>query len=308
LLAGEAGDEAAAANLPPGFEPAVHAQETKIRVDNRVVSPGYFRALGVPLIAGRYFDERDRENSANAVIVNEAFARELFPTGDAIGRRVTVELSPRWSGEIVGVVGSYRELSLTEGPRREMFTAYSQTTVPGATLVIRTKGDPAAYARAARAAIATVDPGVPVFNEKTMEQQVKEWSGPARMRSVVLGAFAMIALALASAGVYGIIGCAVAERRQEIGIRMALGARPGEVRRMVMAEGLKLTAWGLAAGALGSIAAGRMMEAFLFQVTAADAATHAATVAVFLAAAAAASYGPARRATRVDPLTVLRDL
>lgn len=284
------------------------AEETKIHVDNRVVTPGYFRAMGVPLIAGRYFDARDRADSPNVVIINETFAREFFPLGDAIGRRITVDLPMPWTGQIVGVVGSYRELDLAEAPRREMFTVYSQTTVTSATLVASTRGEPSQYAAPLRAAITALDPGIAVYNEKTMRQQVGESLTQARLRSALLAFFAAVALVLAAAGVYGMIGCAVAERRQEIGIRMALGASAGEIRRMVVVEGLKCTAIGLTTGSIAAAAASRLISSFLYGVSAADPATFTATIVVFLGAAAGASYLPARRATRADPLAVLRDL
>ena len=227
-----------------------HTEQTKIRVDNRIVTPGYFRTMGVPLISGRFFEPRDRPDSPNAVIVNDTFAREFFPNGDAIGRRIAIQVTPPWVGEIVGVVHGYRDVNLAEAPRRELFTAFSQTTIPGQTLVAQTKGDPAAYAKAVRAAVASIDSEIPVYDVKTMQQRVDESLAQARMRSALLAVFSGVALVLASLGLYGMIACAVTERRQEIGIRMALGARAIEVRRMVVAEALKLTGIGIAVGAV----------------------------------------------------------
>ena len=282
------------------------SEDHKIRVDNRIVTPGYFQTLDVPLLAGRFFNERDRADSPNVAIVNDAFARELFPNGDAIGRRIAIELNPPWVGEIVGVVRGYREFNLAEAPRRELFTAYSQTTIPGQMVVVRTKGDPSAYAKSVRAAVASIDPEIPVYNIRTMQQQVDESLAQARMRSALLGVFSGVALVLASLGVYGMISCAVAERRHEIGIRMALGARAVEVRRMVVTQALKLTGMGLACGAAGAALGARLIENFLYGVTPADPMTYAGTMAVFVAVTIVASYLPARRATRLHPLTVLR--
>jgi predicted permease len=284
-----------------------HTEDAKIRVDNRIVTPGYFQTLGVPLVAGRFFEARDGPDAPHVVMINDTFAREFFPRGDAIGRRVTIEMTPPWVGEIVGVVRGYRDVSLAESPRRELFTAYSQTTLPAQTLVVGTKGDAAAYARAIRTAVASIDPAIPVYDVKTMRQQVDESLAQARLRSALLAVFSGIALVLASLGLYGMIACVVTERRQEIGIRMALGARAMEVRRMVVGQALKLTGIGLAAGAVGSAIAARLVENFLYGVSAADPATYAATVAIFLAVTVVASFLPAHRATRVNPLTVLRD-
>ena len=287
-----------------------HSEQTRIRVDNRIVTPGYFQTLGVPLVAGRFFEQSDGPNSPNVVIVNDTFAHQFFPKGDAIGRRIAIDVTPPWVGQIVGVVRGYREFSLAEAPRRELFTAYSQTTIPGQTLVARitrSGGDPAAYAKAVRAAVASIDPQIPVYDVKTMQQRVDESLAQARMRSALLAVFSGVALVLASLGLYGMITCAVAERRQEIGIRMALGARAIEVRRMVVSGALKLTGIGLVIGAAGAVLATRLVESFLFGVSAADPLTYAGTMAVFVAVTIVASDLPARRATRVDPLTVLRD-
>jgi putative ABC transport system permease protein len=286
----------------------VHSNDTKIILDNRVVSPDYFRAMGVPLIAGRFFERTDRANSPRVAIVNDTFARQYFPRGDAPGKRVTMDLgSGTWTGEIVGVVGSFREASLAEEPRGELFTAYAQTTVPGSTLVVRSTGTTAEVVNAVRGAIATVDPDVAVYDVRTMKQQVDDSVAQSRLRSALLAVFSIVALILASLGVYGVIACSVAERKKELGIRIALGARPSEVRSMVLGQGLKLTFIGLALGLAGAAAATRLIEGFLFGVSASDPLTYAATCAVFIGVALLASYLPARRAMRVDPMTALRE-
>jgi putative ABC transport system permease protein len=286
----------------------VHSEETKITLDNRVVSPGYFRTLRIPLLAGRFFEWTDRADSAKVLIVNDAFVREFFPRGDALGKRVTMDLGvSQWTGEIVGVVGSYRETDLAEEPRRELFTSYSQTTIPGNTLVVRSTGSTADALSAVRSAIDAVDPDIAFYNVRTMSQQVADSVAQPRLRSALLAIFSIVALILASLGIYGLIACSVAERKQEIGIRIALGARPSEVRSMVLAQGLKLTAIGLALGLAGAAAATRLIGGFLFGVRASDPVTYAATCAVFLAIAIVASYLPARRAMRVDPIVALRE-
>ncbi len=282
-------------------------EETKVRVDNRVVTPGYFGAMGVRLIEGRLFGPGDTTENPHVLVVNDQFTREFFPKGGALGHRVTVDLGYPWDAEIIGVVGSFRESSIAEEPKREMFMAYSQTTIAGQTLVVRTKGDPAGYSQAVRGAVASLDRDVPVYNLRTMQAQVDDSLAQHRMRGMLLGVFSIVALALASLGIYGVISCAVAERRQEIGIRMALGAERSEVLWLMLGGGLKLTALGLALGLGAASATTRLLQSFLYGVTPGDPVTYIGTAAVFIAVALAASYLPARRAARVDPVVVLRE-
>jgi len=286
----------------------VHSEETKITLDNRVVSPGYFQAMGVPLLAGRFFEWTDRIDSPKVVIVNDAFVRAFFPRGDELGTRVTMDVGGvPWTGQIVGVVGSYRESDIAEDPRPELFTAYAQTTIPGNTLVVRSTGGTADVLSAIRGAISSVDPDVAFYNARTMKQQLADSVAQPRLRSALLAVFSIVALILASLGIYGVIACSVAERKKEIGIRIALGARPSEVRTMVLAQGLKLTAIGLVLGLAGAAGATRLIEGFLFGVRASDPFTYVTTCAVFIAIAMLASYLPARRAMRVDPMVALRE-
>jgi ABC-type antimicrobial peptide transport system permease subunit len=224
-----------------------------------------------------------------------------------LGKRVALDIGAPWTGEIVGVVGSFRESDIAEEPRRELFTAYSQTTIPGNTLVVRSPGSTADVLSAVRGAIATVDSDVAFYNVRTMKQQVADSVAQPRLRSALFGVFSLVALILASLGIYGVIACSVAERKREIGIRVALGARPSEVRSMVLGQGLKLTVIGLVLGLAGAAAATRLIEGFLFGGSAGDPFTYLATCAVFLAVAFLASYVPAQRAVRVDPITALRE-
>ncbi len=294
------------AGIWPDAQP-VHSSDTKIILDNRVVAPGYFKSLGVPILAGRDFDWTDRPDTPRVMIVNDVFARQFYPGGNAIGHRVTMDVGgTEVTSEIVGVSGSFRELSLAEPPRPELFTPYSQTTIAGQTLIVRTVDDPATHVAAIRKLAAEIDPNVPIYQVGTMKEQVDQSLSPHRLRSALLGAFSAVALLLAAIGLYGVIACGVAERRQEIGIRMAIGARHNQVRRMVVARGLTLTAFGLVLGFAGAAAAAKLLEGFLFGVSRTDPATFFATAAIFLAVAFVASYFPARRATTVDPLIVLR--
>jgi len=297
----------------------VESPETRIVVDNRVLTPGYFRAMGIPLIAGRFFDWNDRPETPRVVIINDVFAREAFPNG-ALGHRVTLDLtSSHWAATVIGVVGSFREGSVWEEPQRELFTTESQTTIRGQTLVVREKaGSPSPGSNAGvsdtvaavRRVIEQVDADVPVYNVRTMQQQVSNQLAQPRMRGMVFAAFSIVALALASLGVYGVIACSVAERKQEIGIRMALGARPSRIRGMLAAEGLKLTAIGLAIGLVGAAAASRLLSKFLYGISASDPwsflGSFLGAAALFAAVALAASYLPSRKATKLDPLEILK--
>jgi putative ABC transport system permease protein len=287
---------------------AARSEETKLRMDNRLVTPNYFRAMGIPLVAGRVFNENDKPDTPHVMMVNEAFAREFYPNG-ALGHQVTLDVGngTNWTAEIIGVVGDFHELKLGEEPQRELFTPLAQTTVAGQTLVVRTTGDPARYVAAVRRVMESIDPDVPVYNVRTMQQQVDESLAQQRMSMALLAVFSMLALVLASIGLYGVIACSVAERRQEIGIRMALGARRDQVMGSVLRSGLGLTLWGLAIGLGCALAATRLIASFLYGVTPWDLVTFVGTAAIFLAVALAASYLPARRATRLDPLITLRE-
>ena len=289
----------------------VHNEESKILLDNRVVTPGYFRSMGATLLNGRFFTSGDRAATPKVVVVNDVFARQFFPAGDALGHRITIDGGAQgnglWTGEIAGVVRSFRESSLAEEPRREIFTVLAQTPIGGQTLVVRSTRESPGLAAEVRGAVASLDPDVPVYNQSTMREQVNRSLAQSRLRGALLAVFSAMALILASLGIYGLIACTVAERRQEIGIRMAFGARHNEVRRMIVAQGLKLTLAGLVVGLAGAAAATQLLKSFLYGVGPGDPMTYLGTALVFLAVALAASYLPARRATRVDPLAVLRE-
>jgi putative ABC transport system permease protein len=285
----------------------VHSNETRIVTDNRVVSPDYFRAMGIPLLQGRFFSWTDRVDSPKVIIVNETFARQFFPAGDALGKRVTLNSRPEWTGEIIGIVGSFREAGLAEEPWREIFTCISQTTIGGSTLVVRSNRSTPEVLRDVRAALATVDRDVAFYDVRTMQQQVSDSVAQPRLRSGLISLFSLVALVLASLGVYGVIACSVAERKREIGIRIALGAAPSEIQRMVLGQGLALTGIGLLLGLLGAAVATRLIQGFLFGVRPTDPLTFTSTCIVFIGVALVASYFPARRAMRVDPMATLRE-
>jgi len=269
----------------------------------RGVTPGYFAALGIPLLSGRLFDERDRPESPPVVVVNRAFAERHWPGGDAVGRRIVLSSGPR---EIVGVVGDVREW----GPGSEMLPAIylpmGQRADRNVAFITRTEGGAAALTTAARAAIADLDPHLPLYRVLTMDQLLAERKSEDSALARVLGLFGGIALVLAVIGVYGVMAYSVAQRTREVGIRMALGAQAGAIQALVLRQGAKLAAAGAAAGLILALAVTRTLSAFLFGVSPFDVFTFALVTLAILAAALAASWIPARRATRVDPLVALR--
>jgi putative ABC transport system permease protein len=274
----------------------------------RVTCPGYFRALGIPIRRGRDFEARDATNAAGVVIINEETAKRYWPNDDPIGRRIKLGRadSPNPWMTVIGVVGSVRHFGLDDAARREMFMPYSQAAWPVMTIVAKTAGEPAAFATAIRSGLQHIDPDLPVGRTTTMEAVEVSSTGTRRFPMILLGAFGAVALALAVVGVYGVVSYVVTQRLREIGIRVALGARRGEVIRLVMAGAMKPVAAGLVAGAASAVAAARLLGTLLYDVKPGDPLVIAAIAATLALSAAAASLIPGARATRVDPVTVLR--
>ena len=282
--------------------------DSQIQTDHRAVTPGYFDALRIPLAAGRFFTAADQPESPLVALVNDVFAARFFPAGNTLGRNLLIKDAGRLTSyEVVGIVRGYRDVNLGEPPRSEVFTAFAQTTLRQMTLVLRTAGDPSALAAAASKLVASVDPEVPVHAVSTMEDRERRAVSVLRVRSAVLILFSTVAVLLTSLGLYGVIACGVAARRREFGIRVALGARPGQVCWPVVRSGLQLTLAGLALGLAGAAVAARLLSRFLFGVGAADPPSYLVTVAVMLLVAVVASFLPAWRATQVNPLEALRE-
>ena len=290
--------------------------EEYILAGYRAVSPAYLAALGVPLKRGRLLDERDRGGSRPVVVINETLARKFFNERDPIGQQVQVGTVPDDSVplmEIVGVVGDVRQ-ALDGEPSAEMYVPYLQGAPDpvlaglfrGISLVVRTDGDPYQAARGLRAAVAQVDRDQPVVKLRTMEEAMRASVAAPRFRALLVGLFAGVALLLAGTGVYGVMAYAISQRRQEIGLRMALGAGASDLRRMVLFEALRLTLAGAVLGIAGGLAVSQALSGFLFQTTPADPVTLIGAPLVLGAAALLASYLPARRATRIDPIIALR--
>ena len=271
----------------------------------QMVSPAYFRTLRVSLREGREFTEGDSAEEPLVAMVNETLVRRYWPRDNPIGKHLLLGRMVRPT-EVVGVAADVNNLSLAAAPEAEVYVPFPQRPWASMNLILRTAGDPHNWAAAARAAVAAVDRDQPVTGVNTMEEVLATSTAQQRFSVFLLGVFSMTALLLAAVGLYGAIAYSVAERTQEMGIRIALGAATGDILRMIVGQGLTLTLAGLAIGTMAALALTRLMSGLLFQVSAADPASFAASALLFAAIAALASYLPARRATRVDPTEALR--
>jgi putative ABC transport system permease protein len=271
-------------------------------------TPEYLRALGTPLLEGRSFTERDDGAAAKVLIVNRTLARALFPDGSAIGKRlqlVNSEQSNEWR-EIVGVVGDVRYSGLDDTGANTIYTPFAQTPFMWSYLMIRASVPPQSLIPSVRAAVASVNSSLQPANFLTMDQLVSDSVAQPRFNTSLLGAFAALALALAAVGIYGVIAYSVSQRTHEIGVRMALGGRSGDVLRLVLRQGMTPALIGAAVGMAGAWAATRLMSGMLFDVSATDPATFGTSALSLLAVALFACYIPARRAAKVDPMIALR--
>jgi putative ABC transport system permease protein len=272
-----------------------------------VVTPGYFRSMRMPMIAGRTFDSRDRAGGALVIVVNQELARRYWPGESAIGKRITGVFGPDATHEIVGIVGDARQLTLDTPVAPAMYLPVTQLPYPFLTLVVRTKADDPTVALALmRRELKAMDPSLALHDVRSLRAVVDLSLARQRFSMIVIGAFAAAALALAMIGLYGVIAYSVAQRTREIGVRIALCARPRDVLALVVGEGVRVTAAGVVVGLLVALAATRLMRSLLYEVSASDAGAYALVAALTAAVAVLASYVPARRATRVDPISALR--
>jgi putative ABC transport system permease protein len=277
----------------------------------RQVTPGYMETIGIKLREGRYLTDRDDSQAQPVAIINATMARQFWQGENALGRRFKNDgdESQRWF-TVVGIVGDVKEMGLEAPAKPEMFFPYQQMggtlwNIPR-DLIVRTTGDPLSITPALRQAIWSVDSSQPISNIRTMDEILAEEVAQRRVGMTMLVAFATLALLLASLGIYGVISYSVTQRTQEIGIRMALGASRGDVLRLVMTDGLRLAATGVAIGLGAAFAITRLMAGLLYGVSASDPRTLAVVTVLLTAVALLACYVPARRATKVDPMIALR--
>jgi putative ABC transport system permease protein len=273
-----------------------------------VIGPDYFRVMGIPLREGRFFINQDTHDSPRVVIVNEHLARKQWPGQNPIGKRLKMEGSNRPWLTVVGVVGNVRTQWPYPDPLSELYVSYTQYPwlLSPRHLIIRTVSSPAGVTAAIRREVAALDKDQPVSDVRTLDQFVGEAVAQQRFSMVLLGAFAGLALVLAAVGIYGVISYAVTQRTHEIGIRMALGAERRDVLRLVVGQGVALTLGGVGIGLTGALALTRFMSSLLYGVRPSDPVTFAVVSVVLTGVALLASYIPARRATKVDPMVALR--
>jgi putative ABC transport system permease protein len=277
----------------------------------RVCSADYFRALGIPLVRGRWLTSADAEDRPRVVVISDALAHQYFPGEDPLGKRFKIgfpDSTNPWL-TIVGIVHDVKHNSLAAPAPPQLYVSYLQSADTQMTLVIRTVGDPLQVVAAARNEVKAVDPDQPVANVRTMEKIVAASVARPRFNMLLLGIFATVALVLAAVGLYGVISYSVGQRAHEIGIRMALGAKRSDVLGMVLRQGMTLVAAGLAVGLAAALVMSRLLaslSSLLYDVSATDPAILAGVVVVLAAAAMVACTLPALKATRVDPVTALR--
>jgi putative ABC transport system permease protein len=271
------------------------------------VSPNWFATMRVPLKRGRLFSDDDRLNGPKVVLINEAAARQYFRGEDPIGKRVAVYQGGFHTGaEIIGIVGDVRYGTIDSTARPDTYISYTQARLSRMMVFVRASGDPSALVPGVRAVVRRVAPHAPVFDIRSMSARVATASAQARFSAILLGLFAGVALSLAVMGIYGVLSFGVAQRTGEIGIRMALGAERGQVLALVLRDGAVLALTGLAIGLMAALALTRVLRTMLFEVTTTDPLTYGAMGLVLGLAVLAASWIPARRAARIDPITALR--
>jgi putative ABC transport system permease protein len=293
-------------STPPGAAPSV---------PDTAISPAYFRVMRIPIIAGRFFAERDGTDRDLPIMINQNFARRFFPNEDPIGKRVRVG-APDWPWRtIVGVAGDVKQLGVSQPSEPEIYRPYATSTDDpvaahetsfATTIVIRSRSNPLTLASAVRQEVLKLDPDLPIFDVATMDQQLASSLAVPRFNAVLLSIFAGLALLLAVIGIYGVVSYLASLRTHEIGIRVALGALPSDVSRLIMAEGLAITGLGIALGVAGCFALTRYMAGLLFEIHPTDPATIAGVSIVLGLVALQASYLPTRRAMKLDPVAALR--
>jgi putative ABC transport system permease protein len=283
---------------PPNQEPGTNV---------RVADSDYFGAMGIPLLRGRNFTTAEVTETRHVVLVSESLVRQYFQGENPLGKRIRVQMfEDPVPAEIIGVVGDVRYDSLTDEAEPTTYFAPAELTYPFMTIVLRTAGDPADLAPAVQRALHEIDPNQPISDVRTMDQVMAQTVGRARFNTLLFGLFAALATLLAAVGIFGVMSYSVTLQTREIGLRMALGAQPGEVLGLILKQGLLLTSIGIGIGLAGALALTRVMSGLLFGVGSTDPATFAAIVVLLTLVSLIACYLPARRATRIDPLIAMR--
>jgi predicted permease len=262
--------------------------------------------MAIPLVAGRALADSDNQQGPPVILVNQTLARRFWPGASAIGGRIAIDFNAGRVAEIVGVVGDVKPERIDGEDWPTIYNPYAQVPVTAMTLTVRTAGPPMALASALIREVHQLDPDQPVADVRPMEEVVDQAVANARFNTLLLGVFAGVAFVLAAVGIYGVISYDVTERTNEIGIRMALGAQPKDVLKLVLGQGARLAVYGIVAGLLGATALTRLMGAMLYGVNPTDALTFAAISILLAIVALAASYLPSRRAMALDPVIALR--
>ena len=299
------GAEESTAVYIEGREPSPDERHLAPNAHYATITPGYFEALGIPVKQGRDFTDQDKSDGLRVIIINEAFARRYWPDDDPIGKRIRVgfEREPR---VIVGVAGNVNQPTLSAELHYATYIPQAQIHPYGMTVLIRAREGAGGVLAAARGEVAALDKDLPIGEVRTMEEVISASLAQARFSALLTGLFASVALILAAAGIYAVVSYYATQRRHEIGIRMALGAEAGDVMKLVIGHGLKLTFIGVALGFAAAFTLTRLMASLLFGVSATDPATFALTPLMLIAIALLACYIPGRRATRLDPMIALR--
>jgi putative ABC transport system permease protein len=276
-----------------------------IPIDWRLVSPGYFQTMQIPLLRGRLFDEHDDTNSAPVIVVSKKTADSLWGADDPLGRVLRVVASGR-QFTVIGVVGDVRNTSLNQDPTPATYMSAAFRQLPLMDVVVRTDAEPNAVLASVRQRVHDIDAELPMANVRTMTDWIANNAAQPRLNSTLLEIFSLVALIIAAIGIYGVLSYSVNQRTREIGVRMALGSQRSDVVKLIAREGLIIALAGIGAGLLAAFAVSRVMASLLYGISANDITTFAAVAAMLLAVAAAACYVPALRATRIDPIVALR--
>jgi putative ABC transport system permease protein len=278
---------------------------TETIVNTRSVSPGYFGTLGIRLIKGRDFSDRDTSVAPKVAVINSHLARIHFPNEDPLGKRITFDEGESWIS-IAGVIDDVKQLGLDSSAQPEVYFPYAQVASASMSIVVRTASNPLSMAGALKGQIQEIDKDLPIAEVKTMEQLLSDSVSGPRFNMLLLTVFAVVALVLAAVGIYGVMSYSVSQRTHEIGIRMALGAQTSEVLKLVIRQGMLLTLAGLATGVVASLLLTQLMSSMLFGVAATDPGTFTAVLLLLAGVALGACFLPARRAAKVEPMEALR--